>query len=184
MSSSFGDLGSAVVIIFVFAILHGVLALSTGIANIRNNWEEYKCNPGIMPFANVFGHDVITNFNECIKITQVDFMSAFLQPVYQSLAYFAESGAVFAKMFENMKMFGNMQDMTMTNFVGDMRSRLLKMAEGSNEIFIGVIDTFSKLGSTITVLFYMVESAIQAMNSAWNEIPGTLIRIATLGSVS
>ena len=35
-----------------------------------------------------------------------------------------------------------------------------------------------------TVLFYMVESAIQSMNSAWNEIPGTLIRIATLGSVS
>ena len=54
MASVFGDLGSAVVIILIFCILHGVLAVSIGIANIQNNWEHYKCNPAVMPFASVF----------------------------------------------------------------------------------------------------------------------------------
>ena len=45
MTSTFGDLGSAVVIIFIFSILHAVLAVSIGISNIKNNWEYYKCNP-------------------------------------------------------------------------------------------------------------------------------------------
>ena len=85
MSSTFGDLGSAVVIIFIFSIIHAVLAVSIGIANIKRNWDYYKCNPAIMPFAGVFGHDIGKNFNECVKANQVDFMSGFLDPIYQSL---------------------------------------------------------------------------------------------------
>ena len=103
MTSAFGDSGSAVVIIIIFSLVHILLAVSIGITNIRKNWEKYKCDPAIMPFAGVFGHDVTENFNQCIKTTQVDFMGPFLEPVYQSLSYFSQNGAQFTDMFEDLK---------------------------------------------------------------------------------
>mgnify|MGYP005807217427 CR=1 FL=1 len=183
MSSTFGDLGSAVVIIFTFAMIHILLAVSTGIANIRNNWDKYKCSPGIMPFAAVFGHDVKDNFDQCIKTTQVDFMGPFLEPVYQSLGYFAQSGSAYTDMFESMKVTGNAQGSSMGSFAEDARNRLYKMGDSSNKIFMGVVDTFSKLTATITLLYNTLQSGLTAGKSAWKELPGTFIKIASFGSV-
>ena len=184
MSSTFGDLGSAVVIIFIFTIIHGVLAVSIGIANIRNNWDYYKCNPAVMPFAGVFGHDIGKNFNECVKLNQVDFMSVFLDPIYEALLYFSQNGSVFASLFERLKLFGNLQGESMFDFTFDANARLNALADGGNRIFIGINDTFSKLASTITILFYVIQSGIVAGRSAWNELPGTFIKVGTFGAIS
>lgn len=178
MTSIFGDIGSAVVIIFFFSMLHGLMAVSLGISNIKKNWQYYKCNPAIMPFAQVFGHDLRTNFNECVQTTQVDFMSAFLDPIYQSLQHFSENGSTFTDLFEKLKIFGDNQNSGMNNFVSDARGRLYNMSDSTNRIFIGVSDTFSQLTSTITVLFYIIQSGLVVGESAWNELPGTFIKIA------
>lgn len=184
MASIFGDMGSAIVIIFIFSLLHILLALSTGILNIKNNWEYYKCNPVIIPFAQVFGHDVGKNFNECIKKAQVDYMSIFLKPIYESLNYFAKNGELLTDSFEKLKLFGNIQDKSMVNFAMDAKYRLYNLSDSANKIFIGISDTFSKLTSTITVLYYVISSTITAGKSAWNELPGTFIKIGTFGAIS
>ncbi len=183
MTSIFGDLGSAVVIIFIFSLLHGVLALSISISNIKNNWEYYKCNPSIMPFAYLFGHDVGENFNECVQISQVDFMSSFLDPIYKSLNYFAQNGALFADMFERLKLFGNTQDDNMGSFALDAKTRLLNVADGGNRIFMGITDTFSLLTGSISILFYTIQSALLLGKSAWDEMPGMFIKVASFGSL-
>ena len=183
MTSTFGDLGSAVVIIFIFSILHAALAVSIGISNIKNNWEYYKCNPSIMPFASVFGHDVGKNFNECVQINQVDFMGSFLEPIYQSLNYFAQNGATFADMFERLKLFGNTQDDNMGSFADDAKGRIYNMSDATNRVFMGINDTFSKLTSTITILFYTIQSALVVGESAANELPSTFIKIASFGQL-
>jgi predicted PurR-regulated permease PerM len=183
MISTFGDSGSAVVIIIIFSLVHILLAVSIGITNIRNNWDKYKCDPAIIPFAGTFGHNVSENFNQCIKTTQVDFMGPFLEPVYQSLTYFSQNGAAFTDMFEDLKVFGNEQDNEMSNFAEDAKNRLYRMGDSSNKIFISVVDTFSKLASTITILFYTLKSGLVIGENAWNELPGTFIKIATFGSV-
>jgi hypothetical protein len=178
MSSIFGDLGSAVVIIFIFSILHAVLAFSIGISNIKNNWEYYKCNPSIMPFANVFGHDIVSNFNECVQLNQVDLMSSFLEPIYASLNYFAQSGAMFTDMFEEIKLYGNDQNSNMGNFVADAQQRLYNIIDNANGIFIGVSDTINKLTSAITVLYYTIQSGLLLGEKAWDEMPGAFLRLA------
>ena len=86
-------------------------------------------------------------------------------------------------MFERLKLFGNNQDNNMGNFALDARGRLFNMTDGANRIFMGVTDTFSKLTSTITVLFYTIQSALVLGESAWNELPGTFIKIASFGAV-
>ena len=181
MTKILGDLGSAVVIIFIFSILHALLAVSIGISNIKNNWEYYKCNPSIMPFAQVFGFNVEDNFNECVQRNQVDFMSGFLEPIYKSLSYFAQNGKVFADMFESIKLFGNNQNRSMGSFTEDARGRLLNLTDSAKGIFIDISDTFSKLTTAITSIYYGVQATLVAADSSYRELPGLIVKIATLG---
>ena len=101
-----GDLGNVVIILIIFMFLHLVIALSIGISTIKNNWDEYKCNPAVMPFADIFGHDVKENYDECVKTTQIDFMSSFLEPIFGSLEIFADTGNSFLTTFDEIKLFG------------------------------------------------------------------------------
>ena len=84
-----GDLGNAVIIIIIFILLNILLTLSIGITKIKKDWDKYKCNPGIIPVAFIFGHDVNETFNECIKLNQNNYMSSFMDPIYSSLNYYA-----------------------------------------------------------------------------------------------
>ena len=112
-------------------------------------------------------------------------MSAFLDPIYASLTYFAQNGSVFASLFERLKLFGNLQGDSMFDFTLDANARLNALADGgTSNIYRYNFDTFSKLASTITVLFYVIQSGIAAGKSAWNELPGTFIKVATFGAIS
>ena len=180
---AFGNFVNAILILFIFSILNSLMSVSIGISNIKRHWEDYKCNPGIMPLAGVFGHDPAENYKECIKKTQTGYMSQFLDPVYESLNYFAESGSIFTEIFERMKLFGNQQDLNTADFANVAGARLYGVAGALNEIFISTVDTFSKLTSTVTILFYVVQSALVTAGNSWNELPGTMIKIATLGAI-
>jgi hypothetical protein len=170
-----GDLGNAIIIVFIFSLLHILLSLSIGISNIKNNWQKYKCKPGIMPIANIFGHDVKQNFDECVKITQTGFMKSFMDPLYTSIGFFAQNGAIFTQIFENLKLFGNKQNSGMGNFVNTIKGRLAAFGEETGNIYINIVDSFSKLGATITILYYILESGIILGEETWNSLPGTLM---------
>lgn len=173
-----GDLGNAVLIIFIFMLIHLFLSLSVGIARIKNNWDEYKCEPGIIPFASVFGHDPVQNLNGCIKSIQMDFMSSFLEPIYASLNYFAENGAMFTNIFQDIKLFGLDQQLATFDIAADIKNRMMGIITAMNTMYINIIDTFSKLGSIITVLFYTIQGSIQLAEASWQEIIGTMMVIA------
>ena len=173
-----GDLGNAVIIILLFILINISISLSIGISHIKNNWDKYKCNPGIIPIAFIFGHDVNSTFNECIKSNQNDYMSAFMTPIFDSLKYYAEAGSKFAEIFEQMKLFSNTQDDTMGNFAELVTNKLINITTELNNIFIRISDTFAKLGSSITVLYYFIQSTIGAVKGAWSGLPGTFIKLA------
>ncbi len=179
MSSMFGDLGSAVVIILIFSILHGVLAVSVGIKEVQENWQYYKCNPGIMPFASVFGHDLGDNFRECIQSSQVDFMGGFLEPIFSSLSFLAEQGAVFAELFEKMKVAQNQQDSARGAFMSDTQGRLSSMTEAGSDTYIAISQAIGKLGSILPVISNILNSAIDAGEASRCELVGTVVEFGT-----
>ena len=173
-----GNLGDIIVILLVFGLLQIFIVTSIGISNIRNDWDKYKCNPGVIPFAHIFGHDPGKTFNECVKRTQVDFMSAFLEPVYASMFAFAETGSRFTEIFEGLKLFGNNENAAMGDFVTSARARIYGVGNELNKIYLNVEDTFSKLTSTLAVLLYVVQSSLEIGRFAWLELPGTFIRMS------
>ena len=67
--------------LYIFLVFIGMFCINIFIINynnIKNNWNDYKCSPLVMPFAGVFGHDPGSNFTGCITSMQSDFMGVFL----------------------------------------------------------------------------------------------------------
>ena len=174
-----GDLGSVVFILFIFVLLHLMLSINIGISNVKNNWSNYKCNPGIMPFAFIFGHNTKNTFDECVKLKQNDFMKVFLQPVYGGLGYFAKSGAEFTEIFDQLKLFGNRQDDSMKDLDLSITDRFQNFTFEMEEVFIRISDSFGKIFSTTQLLFLTSTSTIEAAKISWNELPGTFIKLGT-----
>ena len=77
-----GDILQTIIIIIIFIILFCVNILAVGIENIKKEWPKYRCNPMIMPFANVFGEDTIKNFAFCVQNLQQTFMGDLLAPLH------------------------------------------------------------------------------------------------------
>lgn len=171
-------LGTAILIIFIIMLIHFALTASIGIAHIKNNWQDYKCKPGIIPFAAVFGHSTSENFKECVKETQVDFMQVFLEPIYSSLSFFAESGSMFANIFKDVKVFGNAQEKAGLDMKVNMENRVMGVLNETNNMYINTVDTFSKLGQSMTLLYYSALSGINMGIALYAELPGTLVRFA------
>ena len=173
------DLGSAVIIIVIFFLSTMAANLAISISKIKNNWDKYKCSPGIIPFAFVFGHDVQETFNECVKKKQSDNMSGFLTPLYDSLNTFAEHGADFSQTFEDLKASSNKHDESMGGITQLFTGKLNNIITAVSEMTARARDTFGKLGSSITIVYYFVQMTLLAIKGAWDGLIGTFVRLAT-----
>lgn len=175
---SSGNLGTAVLIIFIIMLIHFFLTASIGIAHIQNNWQEYKCKPGIVPFASVFGYDTGDNFRNCVKDVQVDFMEVFLEPIYGSLEFFANSGSKFAQIFQDVKVFGNAQESATMGLQNSISGRFMGIISETNILYLNVVDTFSKLSQAITMVYYAALSGLKTGEAMGEELPGTMLSLA------
>ena len=174
-----GNLSSVVLILFIFSLIHLFLTLSIGIADIKNNWDEYKCNPGIIPFAGVFGKDPLETSKECIKLTQTNFMSAFLEPVYASIGFLAENGNFFADVFSNIKLFGNGLQDSNFDFMNEVQQFFVRLSGGLTATFGNFITIFSSANNAISGLGQALISGGFILTSAMGDLPSLIFRMAS-----
>jgi hypothetical protein len=174
MASS--DIVNAIIIIVIFACMQLTITLSIGIARIKKNWEEYKCNPAVIPFAGIFGFDPLETFNQCILTSQAEFMDTFLNPIYTSLISLIQNGNIIREIFEYLKIGLNSNQLATLNLGEEIRNRITKLIVSINEVFINVNDLFGKLSSVVTTLYYLVEIIIGTVGVMNKELPGFIIR--------
>ena len=79
------DIGLAVFIIIIFLLLYIFNILAVGISNVKKNWPLYRCNPIVMPFASIFGHEAFGNFLYCVNNINSSFLGKALDPIYYAL---------------------------------------------------------------------------------------------------
>ena len=173
-----GDLGNAVIILIVFMLLNLLIAISIGITSIKNNWEKYKCNPAVMPFAGVLGYDSTKNYNECIKNTQISFMDSFLDPIYGSLEIFASTSKSFLEVIEQLKLFSQSSESGSNNLFAGIQNKVSNVTNEISLMYITIKDTFANISSLIAVIFYMIQGGITTVETIFSKnITGTIIQV-------
>uniref|UniRef100_A0A6C0EZ93 Uncharacterized protein n=1 Tax=viral metagenome TaxID=1070528 RepID=A0A6C0EZ93_9ZZZZ len=170
------DLLNSIFIIAVFIGLYIANILAIGKKNIEKNWPIYRCSPLVMPFANMFGHDVMKNFTYCIQTMQTDFMGPLLAPSNYSNLLVSNSIAQTTKTNDNsMGMFSYLRDTvlnnltTLYNVFGNMGITLQIMVHKLK-------DTMNKMTGVYKATFSTMQASAIAAQSTWDALPGQLLR--------
>lgn len=73
--------GITIVLIFI----GWILSEFANWTEVHNNWDAYKCSPGIMPFAKFYGYDLDETMNFCISQAVKDNAPGVIVPLYQGI---------------------------------------------------------------------------------------------------
>ncbi len=142
-------------ILFVSVFL-GILAYIFGNVFIqigeRADWNKIRCQPHIMPFASLYGHDTTDNFNYCMKST-FDFQAKeYLGPVYATFGGFV---GVLSTLVEV--------------------SKKIKLAFAT--MFGGVVTIMGEFTERIKQFFVRIEILAQRMRMMMNRIYATMYAV-------
>jgi hypothetical protein len=171
------DLLLTFLIILIFIILFSANILSVGIKKIKNEWPKYRCNPVVMPFANVFGQDTIKNFSFCVQNLQSTFMQDLLQPVHYAESVMGNITKEFTDAINSIRAFFNKIRNMITSIIKDIMGVFLNLLIGFQHMIISIRDLFQKTIGTLTIFLYLMEGGIMAMKSGWEGPPGNMVRM-------
>jgi hypothetical protein len=62
----FNALAFIILITLIFIGIAYALSGTASIAQVRANWDKYRCDPSVMPFAALYGFNTSDNFNYCL----------------------------------------------------------------------------------------------------------------------
>ena len=170
------DISQTIIILLIFVLLYVFNILSVGIKNIKNNWPKYRCNPTIMPFASIFGEDVMSNFTFCIQGIQGDYMKYLMQPLNYNFSILGQLGKNFTVNIQGIREFFNKLRNMVTESIRNIFGVFLNIIIEFQRIIINIKDLFGKLIGTLATLLHTVSGVIYTMESGWNGLPGQMVR--------
>ncbi len=170
------DITLTIFIILIFIALYLFNILSIGITKIENDWPTYRCNPVVMPFASVFGHDSVSNFTYCIQNMQSNYMNYLLQPVNYNLGVVGEIGSSITDALQSARLF-----------ISNLRNFIMSIVQNVFGVFLNILIEFMRvmielrdmLGKTVGILatlMYTLDGSIKTTESVWNGAPGQAVR--------
>ena len=170
------DLTLTIIIIFLFLLLYIFNFLVTGIQKIKDNWPKYRCQPLVMPFAGIFGHDSKENFAFCIQNMQKGFMEPILKPLNFDIDVLSDVTAGLSDNLNNTRNFLREFRISTGGAINNIFTSIGNITIEAQRVFINIKDTIGKLTGIMTTVLYTVDGSIMTMESAWSGPPGKLVR--------
>ena len=169
-------LGQVFIILFIFLVLLLANFLSVGLKKIEENWEHYKCNPLVLPFAGLVGKDPTENFAECIKNMQIDYMAILMQPIDLNFSMLGEIASSITKSMSEMFTFmDSFRDM-IGNITAGIFGAFSGILGGFTLTMLSVRDIVSRLMAVVFLTVYSMNSLLLGGRALWAGGPGQLVR--------
>jgi hypothetical protein len=175
------DITLVTFILLTFVGLFIVNVLSIGIARIKRDWPKYRCNPSVMPFAGIFGHDSMENFVYCMQTIQGNYMGYLTQPLDYNISVLGSLGKQLNDAIKNIRAFFNYLRNMVTEIIQNVFGVFLNILIEFQKVLIGLKDLFGKFIGILSTLMYVLSGSMDTMNSAWRGPAGQLVR--TVGKI-
>ena len=161
-------------IIFAVLVMYVVFELNKEI--IKNNWEMYRCNPLIMPFASYFDKDTSQNATECMSQKAKSSMTestgtynGILSNVTKNLGGISEGFNMVRNMLSPMR-----------NFISDAVQMVFKRLESLFTMiyyaFIKIMVAMKRSVANLHMVLYTLEAAQMSVRSLWDGPIGGAVR--------
>ena len=164
------DLFLTIMIIFIYIILILFTIILIAMSNIKDNWGKYRCNPIVIPFANLFGQDINENMQYCVKSIQAVHMKVLLKEIYE-ITDKLESNSIILKnnmtyTFKFVDEFRESVDFLSTDIFSVFTNLIIEM---ENTIY-NFKDLFGKTEGTVTTLVNIIKTFELTMWSVFNGV--------------
>ena len=170
------DLTLSIIIISMFFLLYIFNLVVVGMQRIKDNWPVYRCQPLVMPFASIFGHDTGKNYAYCIQSMQKGFMDDLLKPLSFNVNMLGDITSGLSVNFNSFRGFtkkfrGNMMS-AFTNIFATLFNLMIEV----QRTIINIKDMVGKVVGIMTTTLYVLDGSVMTMESAWSGPPGQLVR--------
>ena len=170
------DLSLSIIIVCIYLLLYLFNILVVGIQRIKENWPIYRCQPLVMPFASIFGHDSSENFAYCIQNMQKSFMGPLLKPLNFNISSLGNiTGGLTDGLNSNRSFLGKFRASVSDSFM-NIFAVVFNVAIEVQRTIINVKDMIGKLVGIMTTTTYIINGSMMSMQSAWAGPPGSLVR--------
>jgi hypothetical protein len=170
------DIFYALFILFIFIVLYVFNVMVVQMANIKDNWPLYRCNPSVMPFAGYFGVNSSDNFTYCIQNMQSSFMGYLLEPVQYTLSLISNLGGGISDSVNDIRIVLSSIRTFISNLVQNIFGVFLNILIELQKIIISIKDVVGKTMGIVTTLLYTIEGTMYTMESAWGSPAGDVMR--------
>ena len=177
------DITLSIFIILIFVGMYFYNILAVGIKNIQDNWPEYRCNPTVMPFAGMFGHDVGSNFTYCIQNMQTDFMGYLLQPLTYLTTVQGNTIGGLTEAIQDIRGFFNVIRNFITSIVQSIFGVFLNVLIQFQYMLVKMKDMVGKVVGTMATMMFILQGTVMTMQSTWNGPPGSMVRMMSKMSI-
>ena len=170
------DILRTILIFIGFFILFSYVRASGYVSNVNMNWEKYQCNPLVMPFAGLFGHNAIQNFGNCIQTQQKLSMGSFLAPIEYALSLAGNMGGnLTGSMNKIRELFNYLRNM-ITKTVKTVFNIFLSIIISFVRLIVKTKDLTMKILGSMAVTMYLVDGTAKTTMSMWKGTPGKIMR--------
>lgn len=170
------DITLTILIIIIFIILYIFNLLAVGIKNIEKKWPQYRCNPVVMPFSSLFGHDTLLNFTFCVQTMMQNYMGYLMQPLHYNFGVLSKISSTITNDLSNVRGFFNYIRTSIDDMIRSIFGVFLNILIEFQRLTINIKDIFSKMIGIMVTLMYTIEGSINTMKSTWSGPPGQLVR--------
>jgi ABC-type glycerol-3-phosphate transport system permease component len=180
-------LGETLLFVFVtiwVVILIYIPYLFGMVDNVKNNWEDYRCSPTIMPISgHINKEDNLTaseatqqNFEYCTKTISSSFMDELLEPVnYINKGLINLGGDILGNLQSVRDVISNIRD-AISTIVVTLIMMVLKFIIQIIKTMLTAYAILGKLTGSIDLTTGSLQASSLAIGSAWNGEPGKFIR--------
>jgi len=149
-----------------------VMYYFSAVAEIKNNWPKYRCNPIFMPLSN----NIEKDFTYCVQSMQTNFMGYLLQPINYIISSLSSMGGEFTGSLNYIRtMISSMRSM-ITSIIQNVFGVFLNLIIEFQKITIGIKDLVGKIIGIMVTIMYLIDGSIKTMQSTWNGPPGQMVR--------
>lgn len=149
---------------------------AVGAQHIKDNWPVYRCQPLMMPFASMFGHDTGQNFSYCIQNIQTNFMGDLLKPIHFNIDILGNITGNITDQLNFARGFIDKFRSTLLGAFSNVFATMFNIMVEIQRMILNITDMVGKMMGIMMALMHILDGSMMTMTSMWNGPPGGLIR--------
>jgi hypothetical protein len=141
-------------------------------AEIKKDWNKYRCNPMFMPLSD----NVQQDFTYCVQNTQTDLMGYLLQPLTYITSNLTELGGTLGGSINNVREMLAKVRSFVTDTVKSIFGVFLNLIIEFQKMTISIKDLVGKIIGILVTVMYIMDGSNKTIVSMWAGPSGQLVR--------